>query len=628
MLARPVILSLSLVAVIALTHRRAHADRRVDEHSYAEPTRVRTKDLALDLRVDFKAKQLIGTATLTVDWLDPQHATLALDTRDLKIAKVETSSDGAAWQPVKFTVGKAHPVFGSKLEIAAARAPQVRITYRTSPGASGLQWLPAKLTASGKQPFLFSQSQAIHARSWIPVQDTPGVRFTYTARIRTPRSVMALMSADNDPAAVRDGDYSFRMAEPIPAYLLALAVGELVFKPISARVGVWAEPSVIDGALAELADTDKMVVATEALYGPYRWGRYDLLMLPASFPFGGMENPRLSFITPTILVGDRSLVSLIAHELAHSWSGNLVTNATWKDIWLNEGFTTYVENRVVEAIYGKELAEIETVLTQDGLRAKLAKVPAAQQRLRLLASPGEDPDDSTGDVAYEKGKWFLQTLEQRFGRAVFDPFLRKWFDRHAFKSVTTEDFLAFLRAELLPRRPTAITETELLDWIDGEGIPKHAFVASSPRLRAVGEARTRWLAGAATLVSLGVERWSTQERVYFLDGLPARLAPAQLGELDRALALNRTQNGELAQRWYPLAERSGYRAARPALGAFVQRVGRRKLILPIYKALVTTPDGLAFAKQTFARARPGYHPITVRSVEAVLADARRKPTKR
>jgi leukotriene-A4 hydrolase len=609
-----------LIAVAAPATIAAAPDRRTDEHSYAEPAKVRITNLALDLRVDFAARRLAGTATLDLAIAQPTDK-LVLDTRDLAIDKVEGHGEHAVWVPLKFTVGARDAILGSPLAITLDKAyPKVRVTYRTQPQASGLQWLPAALTATGKQPFMFTQSQAIHARSWVPLQDTPGVRFTYRAHITTPKEVVAVMSADNDPAVVRDGDYTFQMPQPIPSYLLALAVGDLAFKPLSPRSGVWAEPGVVERAAAEFADTEAMIRATEQLYGPYRWGRYDLLILPASFPFGGMENPRLSFITPTVIVGDRSLVSLIAHELAHSWSGNLVTNASWKDMWLNEGFTSYVENRIVERVYGTEHAEIELVLAQRGLRARLAELPRDHTRLRIPSLVGLDPDESSDAVAYDKGQWFLKTLEQRFGRPTFDAFLRTWFERHAFHSVTTEDFVAFLRTELIAKQPKALSEAEMLDWIDGMGLPRTAVDATSKRLAAVDAARTAWLAGRA----LPAAKWTTQEMVAFLEGLPARLTRAQLIALDKRFALTGTANAEVAQRWYPLTIRSGYAETRPALAAFVDRIGRRKLVEPIYRALVATPDGLAFAKQTFAHARPNYHPITIASIEELIAGASKR----
>lgn len=601
----------------------AATDRRIDEHSYAEPRRVVIKHLALDLAVDFAAKQLRGTATLDLDWVVRDYRRLILDTRDLTIDKVEGLTAQQTWKPLPWKLGARDAAFGSPLTIQpGAYYPQIKITYRTAPTASGLQWLDAAITDDGKHPFLFTQSQAIHARSWVPLQDTPGVRFTYAARITTPKELVAVMSADNDPKVARTGDYRFKMPQPIPSYLLALAVGDLAFKPLSGRAGVYAQRSVVDAAAAEFVDTEKMIEVTEGLYGGYRWGRYDLLILPASFPFGGMENPRLSFITPTVLVGDRSLTGLIAHELAHSWSGNLITNATWRDVWLNEGFTTYVENRIVEAVYGVPQAEMEAVLSQQELRATIKTSKPAQQRLRMGPLAGHDPDDAGSEVAYEKGQWFLMTLEKRFGRAAFDAFLRKWFDSHAFRSVTTEDFVAFLRSELIVRQPQAISDAELTEWLDGTGIPASAVPATSRRLAAVDAARTRWQRNGASLAAYasgGKAKWTTQELVHFLEGLPPTLRAPQIAALDRTFKLTGTRNGELAERWYPLTIRSNHTAARPAIAAFVEKIGRRKLIVPIYQALAATPDGLAYARATFAKSRSNYHPITIGTLEQLLA---------
>ncbi|MFN8768890.1 MAG: M1 family metallopeptidase [Lysobacteraceae bacterium] len=622
----PMRLLIALVLFAAACTAHA-ADRARDEHSYADPVAVRITATALDLRVDFGSRTLRGDATHTLAWATPAApgpAELVLDTRDLAIERVQAREAEGRWQRVPFSLAPADPILGSKLTITLPkRLPEIRIRYRTSPEASGLQWITPAMTAGGRQPLLFSQSQSIHARSWVPLQDTPGVRFTYTARLRTAPGVMALMSADNDPAAKADGDYRFTMPQPIPSYLLAIAVGDFRFKAISERAGVWAEAPVLDRAAAEFADTGKMIEVAESLYGPYRWGRYDLLILPASFPFGGMENPRLSFITPTVITGDQSLVSLIAHELAHSWSGNLVTNASWKDMWLNEGFTTYVENRIVEALYGREQAEMENVIAQAGLRGVLRDLPPERQVLALPPSPGRDPDEALSDVAYIKGQWFLQFLEQRYGREAFDAFLRKWFDAHAFQSVTSDDFLVFLRRELLARQPGKASEAEIAAWIAGPGIPETAIPATSTRLAAVDAAREAWLKRRSTATDLDARGWITQQWVHFLEGLPADIDAERLVELDAAFRFTGTPNGEIAQRWYPITVRAGYFEARPALAQFLRKVGRRKLILPSYVALAETPDGLAFARQVLQQASAGYHPITRASVQAVLDAAAR-----
>jgi len=607
----------------------AAADR--DEHSYAQPDLVRIDDLALELKVDFAAKTLSGSATYTLDWTDPKANQLVLDTRDLKIEQVFGESADGKWSELKYALADADKTLGSKLTIdAPQRNKRIRVAYATSPGASGLQWLEPSMTEGKKQPFMFSQSQQIHARSWVPLQDTPSVRFTYTAHVTAPHDAMVLMSADNDPGsdgrgAARDGDYSFKMPQKIPSYLLAIAAGDLTFQPISNRSGVWAEPAMVKKAASEFADTEKMMETTEQLYGPYRWERYDILVLPPSFPYGGMENPRLTFATPTVIVGDKSLVSLVAHELAHSWSGNLVTFSSSKDAWLNEGFTSYVENRIVEALYGKERADMENVIGRNELAAEFKTIDPKLQALALKPGTLKDPDEASSATVYTKGAWFLQFLEQRYGREVFDPFLRGYFDHFAFQSIPTEKFVEYAKANLLAKHPGKVSEAELDEWIYGPGVPKSAPATVSPRFDAVDAARKAWVEGGKLPDAAATAKWSTQEWVHFVEGMPEKLSVDQLKALDAAYKFTGTPNGEIAQRWYPLAVRSGYHAADTAIAAFLQKIGRRKLIMPTYEELVKTPEGLKLAEDTFAKAKPGYHPITTGSVEATIAKAKAAP---
>ncbi len=609
-------------AAATATNTAAQPAAVIDQHSYAEPGKVRTKDLALALNVDFARKELTGTATYTLDWIDKAATQLVLDTRDLTIEKAEGEVNGQ-WQPLKFVLAPtADKLLGSKLTIETPERPgKVRVTYRTSPNASGLQWLEPSMTEGKKTPFMFSQSQQIHARSWVPLQDTPQIRFTYSAKVTAPKDVMVLMSADNDPNATRDGEYEFKMPQPIPSYLMAIAAGDLVFKPVSGRSGVWAEPAMVDKAVKEFEDTEKMITTTEQLYGPYRWDRYDMLVLPPSFPYGGMENPRLTFATPTVIVGDKSLVSLIAHELAHSWSGNLVTFATDRDAWLNEGFTTYVQGRITEAMYGQDMADMEHVIDRDELKKEYATLDPKLQVMAL--KPGElaDPDGSSSATVYTKGAWMLQWLEQAYGRDVFDPFLKGYFDHFAFQSITTQQFLDYIKANLVDKHPGKATMAQIEQWVYQPGVPDFAPKVDARPFAVVNTARTAFLQDGTLPASQLTTDWSSQEWSHFIEGLGETLTPEQLEKLDEAYKFTGTANGEIAMRWYPLAVRSGYTKAQPEIGKFLERVGRRKLIMPIYAELVKTPEGLAFAKQTFAKAKPGYHPITTGSVEEAIAKA-------
>ncbi len=476
--------SIALLAVAVAGCDRPVADSSAEEaamaprdvHSHANADEIRVTHLALDLSVDFASRRLEGTAALS---LEGAASRLVLDTHDLEIYSV-LLDDG---KPAEFALGEDDPYLGRALDIRLRPGTRaVTIGYRTSPGAAAVQWLAPEQTAGGVHPFLFTQSQAILARTWVPCQDSPAVRFTYEATIRVPPELMAVMSAENATERDPDGTYRFEMKQPIPSYLLALAAGDLEFRSIGERSGVFAEPSVVETAAWEFADVEKMMEAAERLYGPYLWERYDLLVLPPSFPFGGMENPRLTFATPTILAGDRSLVSLVAHELAHSWSGNLVTNATWNDFWLNEGFTSYIENRLMEELYGADYAAMLAALGRQDLLGTLEELgPASPDAHLFLDLEGRDPDDGMNDVAYEKGAALLHTLEDLVGRAEWDEFLRAYFDRYAFQSIDTAGFLAHLERELFAQRPELASGIDLGAWIHGPGLPTGVAPAESGR---------------------------------------------------------------------------------------------------------------------------------------------------
>ena len=596
----------------------AHA---AEPHSYAQPDQVMVTHLDLNLKLDFPQRELDGQATLKLDWKNPQAPSLVLDTRDLKIAKIEAVGTDGKTTPLKYALAPRDKQLGSKLTIATPTHPaQVRIVYTTSPDASGLQWLTPAQTADKKLPFMFSQSESIHARSWVPLQDSPAIRFTYTAHVSAPKNVRVVMSALNDAKHPLNGDYSFDQPHPIPSYLLAIGAGDIAVKETGPRSAVYAEPSVVGKAAHEFEDTEKMIATTEQLYGPYRWGRYDILVLPASFPYGGMENPNMTFATPTVLVGDKSLVSLVAHELAHSWSGNLITAASWRDIWLNEGVTTYVQGRITEALYGKSQADEEALLDARALQKEIGAMPTNSQK--LAPDPrGIDADDSLSDVAYSKGSWFLRTLEQRFGRATFDDYLKGYFNHFAFQSITTEQMLAYMKPNLIDKYPGKMSMAEVNDWVYGSGIPKDAPLPDSARFDAIDRERAAFLDGSLPADKLDAKDWNTQEWMYFLNRLPDVTPLAKIQQIDAAWHLTGTPNAEIGMRWYTHAIAAGDKAVWPAAADHMMRIGRLYLTLPLYQALVAAPGGLAYAEQVYAKAKPGYHPLTQQAVEAIFAKA-------
>ncbi|MBO0700223.1 MAG: M1 family metallopeptidase [Zavarzinella sp.] len=590
-----------------------------DTHSFATPEHVRVRHIDLDLEVDFDARVIRGTATLRVERTSKDtKKPLVLDTRGLTIESVEASTDGKAFAKTAFGLGKIDPILGQPLTVQVPEAGQaVRVKYATGPKAGALQWLSPKQTAGKKYPLLFTQSEAIEARSWVPLQDTPGVRITYTAHVRTPKDLLAVMSAANDPEQKRTGDYHFEMKQPIPSYLMALCVGDLEFRRIGARTGVYAEPPVVDRAAREFADLEEFLKACENLYGPYRWGRYDVLVMPPSFPFGGMENPRLTFASPTTIAGDKSLVSVLAHELAHSWSGNLVSNATWRDFWLNEGFTVYLERRILEAVYGKARADAEAVLGRRSLDRELAELPKPDQVLHIDLT-GRPPDDGLSDVPYEKGSLFLRHLEAVYGRERFDEFLKGYFAHFSFQSITTAQFAAYLGEHLLKGDPEKAAKANVREWLYQAGLPADAPNPQAATLTKVEEQAKAFAAGSVKAADLPGKTWTAHQWIHFLTALPGDVGRDKLAALDAAFAVTRSGNSEVLFQWLLLAVRNGYEPAYGRLEDFLTGQGRMKFLKPLYAELTKTAPGKERALAIYRKARPTYHPASVEAVDAIV----------
>jgi len=586
-----------------------------DAWTHAEPEVARVTHVSLDLDVDFKTKTLAGTTTLDV-LAAPGAQAIVLDVDDLAISAV---TDGKG-KPLPYTVGPQDETTASALTVQLGGAKQVRITYRTKPTASALQWLPPEMTFGKTKPYLYSQGQAIHNRSWIPTQDSPGIRQTWDATLRVPGDLVAVMSGEKlsgdkgEPLSDGRRLFRFRMDKPVPPYLIAFAVGDLKFKSLGPRSGVWTEAPMLDKAAHEFADVEKMIDAASDLYGPYRWGRYDMLVLPPAFPYGGMENPMLTFLTPTIITGDRSNTDVVAHELAHSWSGNLVTNATWSDSWLNEGFTTYFENRIMEALYGKERAAMYADLDWDGMMRDIADMGGMTAAgSRLHGSPGE------GELDYTKGSNFLRMLENTLGRQAWDAYLTGYFDRHAFQPQTTAGFLADLREHLLKDKPALELSLQLDRWAYAAGVPDNAIHVKSETLGKIDELLADFKAGGPAS-AIDTSGWSTQQWLRFLNGLPRELSPERLAELDTTLGLSASENAYVQSAWFELAIANRYDPVVPAMREYVGRIGRGLLVYPIYKGLMKQGDwGAAIARDLYAGAKASYHPEVAEGIGKIVA---------
>ncbi len=587
---------------------------RVDYHSYSQPQNAQTKHLDLHLNVDFDKKQLSGYARWQIE--NNSAKQIVFDARDLQITKVTTGEKGEE-NEVEYSLTPSIEKIGSALKVQIKPTDKVvTIYYATTPGKDvALDWIDADLTADKKLPFVFTQGQAILTRSWLPCQDSPGIRITYNAEIIVPSGFLAVMSAENPQTKNETGIYSFKMEQPIPSYLIALAAGDLEFAPISERTGVYAEPSVLKAAAYEFGEMEKMVGIAENLYGRYDWERFDVIVLPPSFPFGGMENPRLTFATPTIIAGDRSLTSLIAHELAHSWSGNLVTNATWNDFWLNEGFTVYFERRIMEELLGKDYEDMLSVLGFQDLEEDVNHLGHDSKDTHLFLNlEGRDPDEGMTDVAYEKGAFFLRMLEKSVGREKFDVFLNQYFAEHKFQTITTNEFIDYLRINLIDKYSLDVNIDE---WIFAPGIPKSMETVSSERFTKVDNAVAD--ASKTGILSQNTTgNWTTHEWLHFIRKLPRELSIEKMNRIEKVHQLSQSGNSEILAAWFDLSIRTGHYSINiKEIEAFLVRVGRRKFLTPLYRAFKESGQ-LGEARRIYTLARPNYHSVSKGTIDALL----------
>ncbi|MEM7101545.1 MAG: M1 family metallopeptidase [Bacteroidota bacterium] len=612
---KKVIVFLFVTIIVGCTPKTASDNilpiRPNDPHSASRPAEAMTTHLNLNLKVDFDTKTLEGFARYKID--NNQAHKLILDVRDLDIQKVTI---GAIEKETTFELTEPKPFLGSGMSIdILPETEMVTVYYKTSPDAAALDWLNPQQTAEKTDPFLFTQGQAILTRTWIPCQDSPGIRITYDATIEVPIGLLAVMSAENPQSKNESGVYTFKMEQPIPPYLMALAVGNLNFGAVGERTGVYAEPSMLEKSVYEFSDMELMLIEAEKLYGPYLWDRYDVIVLPPSFPFGGMENPRLTFATPTIIAGDRSLTSLIAHELAHSWSGNLVTNATWDDFWLNEGFTVYFERRIMEALYGEDYTNMLAMLGMQDLEEEVTYLGFGHADTHLkLHLAGRDPDEGMTDVAYEKGASFLTMLEKEVGRENFDKFLKDYFETFKFKTITSEEFVNYMEEHLIGNYKLAVNWEE---WIYGPGIPHNCPKTTSDRFALV-DAQQQLLREGTPPSELKTVDWTTHEWLHFIRGINTETDLQTMEALDETFNFSESGNSEILSAWLILSIRNGYgKTLLPKVEDFLVEVGRRKFLTPMYKALKET-DQLDVAREIYKKARPNYHSVSTQTIDALL----------
>lgn len=581
-----------------------------EAHSYARPNDAVVKHLSLDITADFEKKIITGTASYSIE--NNNASEIILDSKYLEIQKVE--ADG---KTTTFSLGNFDKQLGQSLKInITPKTKNITVFYNTTNKTEALQWLNPQQTADKKHPFLFTQGQAILTRTWIPIQDSPQIRVTYDATLKVPTELMAVMSAENPKEKSDNGIYHFKMEQPISPYLIALAIGDIEYKAISKRTGVYTEKSMLAKVHNEFSDMEKMVAAAEKLYGKYAWDQFDVIVLPPSFPFGGMENPRLTFATPTVIAGDKSLTSLVAHELAHSWSGNLVTNATWEDFWLNEGFTVYFEIRIMEALYGIERAEMLALIGRQDLEDELEGFKETPNDTKLkLDLKGRNPDDGMNSIAYDKGYLFLRTLEKTVGREKFDVFLKNYFSTHAFSTMHTEKFIQYLNDNLLEKNNIYFNTKE---WVYNPGIPKNQVTIVSDKFSNVEKVLQQFIKNNVIDTTI-TKNWTPQEWVHFIRNFPKDMKVKHFEILDKVYNLTNSTNSYIAMVWYEQSILHNYRGNNidQKIENFLINVGRRWYVSTIFKAYKKS-DKVNEALVIYKKSRANYHSVTTNTIDDLL----------
>lgn len=588
--------------------------------------RITHTSAALDIL--FEEQKLKGSVIHSLESIsDSESDEIVLDSSHVQIHSVKAGGKTVKWELLK----RIEP-YGSPLKIKLDRKAllkekiDVEIDLETSPTlCTALQWMDKLQTSNKKHPYMFSQCQAIHARSIFPCQDTPDVKATFDFKISSPLPVIAsgIGAKDNPSSPSADGSsqvYRFHQGVPIPSYLFAIASGDIATAKVGPRSSVATGPDELKDCKWELeADTEKFLQAGESLVYPYAWGEYNVLVLPPSFPYGGMENPIYTFATPTIISGDRQNVDVIAHELSHSWSGNLVSNASWEHFWLNEGWTTYLERRIQAIVHGgDEWRAFSSIIGWRALAESVAQFGDQHEFTKLVIDlKGKDPDDAFSSIPYEKGFHFLYYIERLISQAEFDKFIPHYFETWRGKSLDSYDFKTTLLDFFQPDAAVSakLAQIDWDTWFYKPGLPPKPdfdtrLVDVAYALAAQWEKFTGNPNPDFGPSKFDVDGWSANQLVVFLEKLLSfadKLPVPHVNYMGFIYDLKETRNVEISSRYYQVAMAAGDSSIKGFVTELLGRVGRMKFVRPLYRALMKMDYDLAL--ETFEKYKDFYHPI-------------------
>ncbi|RKF54402.1 Leukotriene A-4 hydrolase-like protein [Erysiphe neolycopersici] len=603
-----------------------------DPNTFSNYNQWETKHTDVNLTIDFEEHRLTGTVSLSIESLtESESEEVILDTSYLDIKSINIEgSKSTEWYVKDRTEPFGSPLF-IKIPGGASRGSKISvdISLSTTEKCTAIQWLTPSQTSNKKFPYMFSQCQAIHNRSIFPCQDTPDVKSTYKFRIRSPLPVVASglftgasnfrQKQDKKPGSLL---YSFDQLIPIPSYLFAIASGDIATASIGPRSFVSTGPEELSSAKWELEkDTENFIEIAENIIFSYPWTQYNVLVLPPSFPYGGMENPIFTFATPTIISGDRGNVDVIAHELSHSWSGNLVSNASWEHFWLNEGWTTYLERRIIAAVHGEPHRDFSAIIGWKALEDSIALFGSDHEFTKLVVDlKGRDPDDAFSSIPYEKGFHLLYYLEKLLGKSTFDQFIPYYFKEWSYKSLDSYDFKSTL-LDFFKSNSEAQSKLESVDWITWfhkPGLPPKPQFDTSLADKCYSLAN-QWQSEKYTPDISDILGWSANQVVVFLEQVQLFSKPLSVSQsrtMGQVYSLIESQNVEITSRYFAIGlsarDPSVYQATADLLG----NVGRMKFVRPLYRKLVQVNHQLAL--ETFEKNKDFYHPICRAQVQKDL----------
>ena len=622
-----------------------------DISSYSNFDEIIQKEVFIDVSLDFDKKQMLGTMEVKYEILSSEIPNVILDLKGPEIVSVEyviknEKNEEKTMIPLTYEIYSENVYkdsLGTPLKISLdnvkknipdeynklskSKTLMLCIKFITTENCTGIQFLTKEQTYTKKYPFMFTQCEAIQCRSLFPVQDSPSVKSIYKVKTSIPSPLTFLFGGIKKESYLDNKSNQnvtiFEQKIPIPSYLVAFVAGELEYGKISERCGVWTEVGLCKIACNEFKDAEKYVqIAEEYFNHPYEWEIYNLLVLPFSFPYGGMENPNLTFVTPALLAGDCSMSNVIGHEISHSWTGNLVTNKNWKNFWVNEGFTIFMERKLDSALLGEEMENLEAIVGNNELIADIKLLGLDSEYTKL--SPdfgGNDPDDGFSTVPYEKGYQFLIFIEKLIGKDNFREVMQKYIKKYRYKSVDHTAFKEVLEGlinEKLKDPKKIIDEINWDKWLYEKGIPSYKNDFSSKLLKEAEKLAEDFLQEKEDKSSVlkVFKEWHTNVKLAFLNYLldnKNKIDEKIMKNLKNELNLAEEYNSEIKYMWYLLALDKKVEEEIPNIKKFLETHGRLKYVRPVYFAWIEKDYNQA--KEFFDKTKYLYHAFARRIIQ-------------